>query len=546
MTNPQFELTIHTLWDDLLVILKRRKALVSLVATIVIVAVYVGLLFVSDKFEAQASLLVKIGRENTEPPVTVEKGGVFPNGVRKEEINSYVVLLISRPLIAATVQELGLERFHAQPPPPKSLLGWVKYGLRKGLRWSKKQLDELQILLALKRRLSPEELAYLAVEKNLTVEREKDADVIRLRLRLPDPTLARDVLENLTRRYLARHVEVVGRDQFALRLFEQEAQSYGATLFALREKVSRLKSKLGVSAVPEQKIQLLDMLKVAEVGRQEAEREQAKVQAEQRALLERRSELEELLLTSKIVSPSATRTRIRESLAGFQLERTLALSKYEPGSDPVKRAEVQIASLEPALQQAPAEEDGARTLSRNPILTFVESRLAEDDIKAQALEAVLEKTKGQVAQIKSELQRLDQAEAELQQLQLEVSVAESRFLANASRREQARGQETLDRWQVANVSLLSPAAYSENPVAPNRLLILLLSAVGGVLTGAGLALLLEWRGELIYAPQDLERIAPGTWLGTFPSSARVVAPAELRVSGLSPQPAPVADLSNRD
>jgi polysaccharide biosynthesis protein PslE len=518
--NPEGELTLHSLWDDLSAVLSRRKAQVLLVAVTVTVGVYVGLLFVSDQFEAQASLLVKIGRENAEVPLTVAKGSVFPNGVRKEEINSYVVLLSSRPLVEETVQEVGLERFRAQPPFPKNLLGQIKYGLKKAFRWTKEQLDELQILLALKRRLSPDELAYLALERNLKVEREKDADVIRLRLRLPDATLARDVLQVLTRRYLSRHIQVVRGDPSVLSLFEQQAQSYGDSLLALRARGSQLKSTLGVSSATEQKLQQLDMLKAAELGRQDAERERAKTQAEVQALLQRRTALDELQLSGKSLTPTASRRVLQQSLAEFQLERTLALSKYLPNSDPVKKAESKIATIESALENSPWEEENMRTLARNPILTLIETRLVEDEIKAQGLDAVLEKTDLQIDSIKSELKRLDEAEAELQKIQLELNVAESRFLANASRREEARGEELLNRSQFANVALLSPAAFSERPVAPKRLLIMLLGMLAGILTGISLALLLEWCGEVIYTARDLDRIAPGTWLGSFPSGQK--------------------------
>jgi polysaccharide biosynthesis protein PslE len=524
VSNPDGELTLHTLWEDLSAVLSRRKALVILVAITMVAAVYAGLLFVNDKFEAKASLLVRIGRENVEVPVTVEKGSIFPTGIRKEEINSYIALLISRPLIEATVQEVGLERFRGVPPRPQSFLGWVKHGLRTSYRWGKQQLDELQILLALKRRLGEEELAYLALERNMRVEREKDADVIHLSLRLPDALLARDVLQVLTRKYLARHIEVMRGDRSVLQVFEQQTHSYGDSLMSLREKASRLRSELGVSAVAEQKLHQLEMLRAAELGRQDAERERSRIEAEMRSLLQRRPELEELQLTAKSLTPSVARAANRQSLAELHIEKTLALERYQPEADPVRSIQSRIASLESALQETPSEEDGTRTFSRNPILVFVETRLAENEIKARALEAFVEKTESQIEQMKSELTRLDQAEAELQQVQIEISVAEARFLANASRREEARSQEILDGWLVANVSLLSPAAYSEKPVAPRRLLIMLMSVAGGVLAGVGLALLLEWQGQGIYSPRDLERIAPGTWLGSFPSHTNNFAP----------------------
>lgn len=518
--NPERELTLHTLWEDLCAVVLRQKTMVAAVAVAMALTVYLGLLLVGDQFEAQASLLIKLGRENTEVPLTAAKGAVFPTGVRKEEINSYVALLTSRPLIEATVKAVGVDRFRPELPRPTSTMGWVKYGLKKTYRWGRQQLDELQVMLGLKRRLSPDELAYIACSRSLRVEREKDTDVIVLRLRLPDSGLARELLEVLTQQFLARHIEVTKLDASVLQVFEEETRTYADALLALRERASELRSRLGVSAVTEQKQQLLDMLRVAELGRLDAEREQARNEAERSGLRQRRSELEELQLTTKALSPSAASTRLRQALADLGKERTVALSRYQADADPVRKIETQIAALEAALREAPQEEDGTRTLSRNPVLVYVESRLTEDDIRAEGLKATLEKTGSQIAGIKTELRRFDQAEAELQKLEVEIKVAESRFLANASRREEARTQATLDRWKVANVAILSPASSGEKPVAPNRNLIMALGLAGGVLMGIVAALLLEWQGDIIHGPGDLERVAPGLLLGSFPAATR--------------------------
>src|SRR5436189_6424117 len=109
--NQTQDLTVHSLWEDLLAVVRRRKKLIAITTVSAAVAVYVGLLFVGDKYEAEASFLVLLGRENTELPLTVERGTVHSDGVKKEEVNSYIALINSPTVIAAAVDSVGLDRF---------------------------------------------------------------------------------------------------------------------------------------------------------------------------------------------------------------------------------------------------------------------------------------------------------------------------------------------------------------------------------------------------------------------------------------------------
>jgi uncharacterized protein involved in exopolysaccharide biosynthesis len=512
-------LTLHTLWDDLTSVVRRRKALVLLATAVTIVAVYVGLSFVSDQYEAHASLLVKIGRENAEVPVTVERGNVYSDGVRKEEINSYIALLTSRPLIEATVQEVGLDRFRYRPDQPTSVLGQLKSSAKKVARWGKAQLNELLIRLALRPRIKEEELIRLALEKNLDVFREKEANVINLTLRFPDPVLARDVLDVLTRKYLQRHVEVIRQADSVAQIFEDQTRNYGKTLAELRDAAATLKRELGITSLSEQRSQLLEMLKSAELARLETERERARISAERKALLGRRPHLEEQVLASRLVSPSVSETKAKEQLADLRLQQARALTKYEPKSDPMKKIDDQILQLESFLKQSATEESGTKTLTRNPVVTYIDSQVEESAAKIFALDEALRKTEAQIEQLKEELRRLDQAEPQLQKFQLEINVAEARFMANASRREEARSQGILDRRQVANIVILSPPSYREKPVKPKRLLIMIMGILVGITAGVGLALFLEWQKDTIHSERDLERIGEGVYLGTFRAGA---------------------------
>jgi uncharacterized protein involved in exopolysaccharide biosynthesis len=513
--NHTEELTVHTLWEDLRAVLQRRRKLIAITALSTVVAVYIGLLFVSDKYEAQASLLVILGRENAEVPLTVERGMVHSDGVRKEEVNSYIALLNSPNLLGAAVDEVGLDRFRDHPSTPKSSFGRLKAIGKQSYHWAREELDEVLIVLALRPRLSEREKARIAFQRSLNIYKEKDASVINLSARMSDPVLAQDLLKALTKKYLQTHAEVVRQESSLMPVFEEQAGLYGERLGELRDKSAKLKSELGVSSVKEQKSHLLDMLKTAEVGRLENERELARLRAAREALLTRLPQVPPQLVATVVATPSLSQSKARELLASLTLKRSQGIAKYEANAEPLRVLEEEIAEVRALTNGVAAEDEGPKTYMRNPVVAHMDLELEDDQIKIGALEAATQAAVSQIVQIKKDLQKMDIAERDLQKVDLEINIAEARFVANASKREEARTLQMMDARRLANISVLSPPSFSEKPVAPKRLLIMGLGIVAGLLMGVSFGLFLEWQSDVIHDARDLEKVFEGAFLGAI-------------------------------
>lgn len=524
------EITLPSLWLDIRGVLARRRKLVALTALATVAAVYIGLLFVSDEYMAQASLLVRLGRENLDVPVTVERGTVFADGVKKEEVNSQIALLTSTPLILSTIDAIGVDRIVGPGSPPEGMIALLKYRFKAVVRWGKDRLHDALVMAALSRHLSPREQARILIDKRLSVTAVKESDVIQVELRLPDPVLARDFLDALTKEYLRRHSELRQQVDSVSDVFDKQAQADSDRLAALREQSTQLKAKLGVSSASEQKAHELDMLKAAQLANQESQRELAKLEAEDLAMQSLRTNYPEMLVSSAIVEPSAAESKARDILGQLRVERARALAKYDADTDPVKRLDVQIAELESFTNSIGHEDNGPKTYAPNPIVQHMDFRREDASVQIATLRAGVEEGDRQIAQIKSDLQQLDRADADLQRLQLEISVAENRFTANASKREEARTSEIMDRMRLANVAVLSSPTVNEKPVGPKRLLTVALALAVGLAAGICCGLVLEWQSDVIYDGEDLNRDVPGSFLGALrPNGAR---PTETTRSGV--------------
>ncbi len=442
---------------DLTAVLRHHWMLILLVFAATLSGVYLTLWLLAEQYEAEARLLVKLGRENTEVPITVEKGGVYVTGVQKEEINSYIQLLSSRGLIERTVDTLGVERFAFRPTPPETFFQAVKYYLKQIVRGVKGLLQNCLIILDLKKALTDREKAIKLVTEATDAVRERDSNVIRLALRLPDPALARETVATMLDFYQQRHVDV-RRDANIREVFEVQATQYDRQLEDLQKAILEIKNHWNLTSVPEQRVKLLERLNDL---RRAIDKEQG-----QFAMLQRR------------------KATLDDRLA--RLPR--------PGDDSG------AADAEPS---APGRGAGYLTPS---LAEEFEAERERIGVTLAGLNASLATHQRHVAAVEEELARLNVGEDELYVAELQRDVVEEKYVTYAKRREEARIAEELDVRRVANVVILSPPTVGAEPVYPRKMLIMGVGTVAALIIAIGVALLVDWYTGTIYGPRELARI----------------------------------------
>ncbi len=460
-----------TILEDLLYAVSSHRWLILIVFVSVVIGAYLALQLATDVYEVEGQLLVKLGRENAEVPVTVEKGGVISSGVRKEEIESEIRLLLSRPLIEAALDELGMDAFEVTEPLPKTLLERIKHRLKAMAKSLKQSLRDLFEKLNLTHPMSKREKLIHGLSNGLKAERERDSDVIGVTLRTALPEAGLRYLDTLLRLYLDHHVEV-RREVDVRDLFEERLDFYRQRMDQLADERKRLRADLGLTAIDEERKLLLR--RVDAIGR-ELDRI-----ARERAMFPQRRRLKRLARDG-FSMPELESVKAR--LAQLRIEREQLLQGYDPASEKVRMLDTQMRKLE-ALAVAGLDTQ-------------------EGKLKAQA------------QRLRERLQVLNDAENRLDRIRLEYKVASRQYNDMARRLEEARIDQGLDLRRVSNVAILSPPELPLTPVAPRKTLVMALSIPLGLLLGIGFALLVDYMGDRIRGYRDIERIAGLTSLGRF-------------------------------
>lgn len=505
-------------WDELGMVFRNRFVVIVLVFLATTLGAYVTLQFMTEKYESHTSILVKLGRENTEVPATVGNGGFISTGVRPEELNSEVQMFRSRKLVEQTVDALGPETFRFELPPPETFMETIKYYVKKTYRWIRSQGRAFLVWVNLKKELSDRENAILVIQESLSVQAEKDSDVLTATLRLPDAKLSAVVLELLVQNYVDTHVEVrkmANVDGF----FEEQLADLEARLGEMDAEEERLLKEQKLSDAGQQRSLLLGRLSEAEA--------RADVNgAEKVMLLEQRAEIEERLRaipeehrSSEVRIRNPSRERIQSRLTELKLEREQLLNRYHPDSDPVTSIEEQIAGLEELLATQEVTHFDSVTTETHPIRQDLNHRWEEVNVRLAGLNAESKELEQRAAELRARLEELHSGEDRLNEILRERKVVEEKYHAYSKRMEDARISGELDERRVSNVAVVTPPTIPIEPVYPRKLLIMALSFPVGLMLGIGLALLLEYFNERIDSERDLRNIEGGEYLGAFDLSS---------------------------
>ena len=500
--NDQDRQSYRDLLDDLRHALVRGKFTIAIVIFAAVITGYAVLSLLTEQYEAQGRLLVKLGRENTEVPLTVEKGTVYATGVQKEEINSYIRLLSSSALIEETVDQIGLARFNLQGPAPATALQRIKHEVKRAAKWGRRQLNEALIILDLRKRMTERERVVRLVEQSLEVIRERDSNVILISMRLADPQLAKQLIEVLTDNYMRRHI-ALRHNADARTVFDEQTEAYRNEVESLQAAASEIKRKWNVSSVNEQRAQLLSRLHALKREVDESHTLTARLEHEQRVRGELLGQMPLTSRTSESTEPNPRVESIKTNMTDLQLKRVRTASRYSEDSELVKTLDREMQSLKDLLAAEESTQLGEVQVQPHPLTEEFLRQVEQNRVQLVGVKAGLELQEAHVAAIERELQQLNEGEDKLRMADLQRQVAEQKYLAYSMRREETRIAQLFDVHRVANVAVLSEPKAGTLPVYPRKMLMMGVTAATGLMLGVALAVFQGRRRPIIYGGEDL-------------------------------------------
>ncbi|HEY0419748.1 MAG TPA: Wzz/FepE/Etk N-terminal domain-containing protein [Acetobacteraceae bacterium] len=468
-------------------------------------------LLTSPSYTAGTKILVRVGREKLAPLRLFNEGAAtnFVFNERPENVNDQIEILRNPylvekafPRLKARQEEL-LALARAPLPPPDSLFGWVKYGVRTARRALSdaassitSTLREPLYLLGISTRLSPDEILRRQLIGAVAATFIKETNIIVLTFTWSDPDFAAFAVNAYVEEYRRENMRVGNDLSGAVEFYTEQAARIEAELVAANAALDAYIASSGLSDPAAEKGLILALVTTLE--RQQSDAQLAEQGTRQRldAYERQFADTEDWLMTPGI--PQVTLSGLAELDARYTeltVARNNLLTQLRPGAREVRDIDGQIKALRRQKLQALQSYFGDRLRAEQNEQAVIAGKLAANRER-------LERLNTGSMQYMARQDRRDQLLAQLKSYRKQI--------------EDLTVLQGLNGRDFSSIAVLNTATPPDSPTAPNKMLILGLAALFGALLAVAYAILAEFFDRSFSRERDVVRILGLPVIATIP------------------------------
>jgi polysaccharide biosynthesis protein PslE len=461
-----------TLRELATVMFRQRRLFVGVSGLIFLLALVYAV--AGATYRAHARVLVRKGR--SDPPVTAQQNAPPDFSrveVTEEELNSEVELLKDDDVLRHVVQANDLAAHD-----------W--------LRWLRPYEEEA----------ARTERAAKTLAGQLKVESIKKTNLIAVSYDSPDPKVAANVLQSLTRVYLQKHMEVQ-RPTGQTRFFDLQTEESRRQLEEAEQRLIGFSKQRGVVMAAQQRDLALQRLDSTEADYRLTQVEMAETAQRIEELEAQLAKLPERRITQMRTAdnPELLRT-LKASLLDLELKRTQLLTKFEPNHRLVQEVDAQILQAKSAIKSESLAPVRDETTDEDVNYAWAKAELQKAQVQMKGLRARATATGAHAAGYGALARQLGEDAITQDALASNEKAAEENYLLYVRKREIARMGDALDDGGIVNV------AIAEQPVVPalpvwSVATVLLLGLGAGLTVGTGVAFGADYIDPALRTPEEV-------------------------------------------
>lgn len=496
-----------------MVILVRRWRWILASAVLAALGVLVALPFLTPQYEIHASLLYKLGREQTPPQISgaPQSQAAFK---RPEDVASEIEILKRQSLVEELVRSFGVEFFLAKPVP-QTWFQHVKAFARSVASAISDAFREVMILVGLEKRLTPFERVVSTLLLSIEADAVKRADVIEVTMKFPDREAGVLVMNKMIELYVQAHIEAF-KTPGATKFLTQRLAELEKTIADLEARRRQFSSEESVWDLDEQRRNLLSRHREVHTAIARTREELSRVGAE---LGQAKGVLQGLppeRLASRVQQPNPVALEVEQRLADRRVQLVQALSTYGDESQRVLDLKDEIQQLEQLKEVQLKPVTRSETFELAGTYRDVERSSIEKANQLAGLRSAEQRQLQVLHFIESELARLESRGEDARKVQREIAQAEQSYQLYSRRLEEARISEALDDAQISNVSPLGPPTASIRPVSPKGKFLFLVALGVGLLGSFGVFLLRDALRPVVHSKDTAAEILGAPVLARLP------------------------------
>jgi polysaccharide biosynthesis transport protein len=461
---------------------KRQKMILQIIAAIM-ATIILGSLLLPPTFEAQSTVLVR-GRTNQD--LLTPSGRVDNNRTMmlnpKDEINSEIEIIKSRPVMEAVVKNLKL--YDRQVYLEPGFLGGIRNVIRFLLRLPKLVLMKIG-LISTPSEQEAIELAVLKLQRDLRVEPAPESMIIRLKLRDHDPEMASKIVNLVTENYLRQHM-LINTNQGQSSFFAEQIDTVKGELKTLQDQLVKIKENTGLLSFSEQSRLLLKQLDTFEMARANINKDIIDIRAKVKKISDLRRTNPKLLIPLPEIAQDVQVQDLENKLINMRYQLNSVTKRYTDESRQVETATSQIKDLHTQIKKQ------------------VSDILERDLAKLKALDAERQGVEETIAGLKTEIVKLPAQEVALGNLSRDIETKQEALTILWKKYQDSIIAQNTDE-RLENIKVVSFAAIPVKPVSPKLWLNTLLGLVLATVVSFSVAFFLTHWDDTINLPEDVER-----------------------------------------
>ena len=425
-------------------------------------------------YEAQASLMVKMGREHM---YRSEVGANVPLVSLDQEriVESEIQILSSRDLVRRVLEVLGIEAIYPEfvESPPRNI--------------------------------TPLEAAIREMQDNLSFAIVKESNVIKTTFQHTDPRIAEQALALLVTFFKEKHLEVFSTPKASF--LEKQVATYQHKLNESKTNLQAYKEKHGLSSLDQERRLILEQRRDLDTALKEAQNKRHGLISKLSALREQLARVPERTSLESVSSRERVIDDTKANLLTLRLKEQELLTKFQEKSRLVENIRNEIATVEDFIREQESLLTDTVKTGKNPVYQELEIEVLRAEAELNSLKTQVGETAQYLKGLDDKLAKLDSLDKELATLQLKVDSDQQNYTMSLAKVEEARVSEEMDQLKMANISIVQPPTVPERPVKPRKAFNLLLSVLVGGAAGLALAFASEYKeggySRPEYAARDL-------------------------------------------
>ncbi len=464
---------------DLLFVLfwHRRKVVTFFVVASLLTALAVVAL--PSTYRSESTLLVKLGSEavNVDPSAGLGGPMISPVIGREMQMKTELEVLKSREIATAVVKRIGAGRI-----------------LRKDIAPGETS-DADPIFRN----------AVMALNQNLSLDVVPDSSVLSVAYESGDPKLAKDITTVYVAQYLTHRTSVYSNSANASFL-QGERDTTLKKVSELQEQIKQIKDEARVGNPQEQRQILQGRIGAMNNDAADARTKRVIGEAEVAKLTEQMKSVPRTVVQSTTHNPAMNHIDdLRKDIAKLEQELVDAQSRFMPGHPQIIQLQDRLAGRRTILEHT-VNDPGESVEAMNDTYKELDRRLENARIDTEVAHARETAILSEIAKVEAQLRTVNDVELKIANLLRTANLREDALKLISQASDRAEILTALQGEKLNNVSVVQPATMPLKPIAPNRLMLLVLGMFVAGSGAIGLGIAAETLSRSTKRPEDIDRM----------------------------------------